>query len=301
MITFRAMGTDVSLVAPSLDDPAEAELGERIARLFADTERRFSRFRADSELARLNRGAGRIVVSEPMFEALRRARRYVELTGGLFDPAIGPALCAAGYDRPFALGALDRGGPPGEPPPRASLREVALDEAAREVDRPAHVRLDLGGFIKGWTADQAARMLPCPGVVDAGGDAVLRGDGPSSGEGWLVDVEDPFDAERVVLTLRARDRAVATSAPNRRRWSAGGHEYHHLIDQRTGRPAASDLAQATVLADSAELADVLAKCVFLLGSRRGRRFLEGQPRTAGVLVTREGSVQVVGDLEVCDE
>ena len=43
-----------------------------------------------------------------MFDALVTARRYVELTDGIFDPAIGGALVALGYDRSFAPGSLDR-------------------------------------------------------------------------------------------------------------------------------------------------------------------------------------------------
>lgn len=297
MVTFRAMNTDVSILAPGLDKASRAGLVQRIEELFAACERRFSRFRPDSELERLNRAAGPVVVSAPMFDALKRARRYAELTGWVFDPTIGPSLAAAGYDRSFAPGRLDREEGAGPLPPRASLREVVLDEATRTVFRPAHVGLDFGGFLKGWAVDRAAELLPRSGAVDAGGDAAARGDAPD-GEGWLVDVEDPFDAEGAVLTLRLRDRAVATSAPNRRRWRAGGRERHHLMNPRTREPALSDLAQATVVAGTAELCDVLAKAVFVLGSEGGRRLLEGLPGAGGVLVTRSGEVRAVGEVEV---
>ena len=105
-----------------------------------------------------------------------------------------------------------------------------------------------------------AKSLPVPpnAALDAGGDALLRGTGPD-GQGWIVDVEDPADPTREVLTLRVRDRAVATSAPNRRRWRTELGRMHHLIDPGTGRPSESDLAQVTVLADGVEVAEVLAK------------------------------------------
>lgn len=296
---FHAMGTTVTVVAPRQDPAAEAALALSVEGLFAESERRYSRFRPDSELSRLNRSAGWTPVSTPLFETLRRARAYFETTGGLFDPTTGAALAALGYDRSFSPGALDRAALPAEAE-AARLCDVALDPARRAVLRPPHVTLDLGGLVKGHTADRAARRLPPDAAVDAGGDAVLRGDGPS-GDGWLVDVEDPADPARTMLTLRIRNRAVATSAPNRRRWKTGAREQHHLIDPRTRRPSESDLAQVTVVAPAAEVADVLAKVTFLLGAREGARLLSSIPAASGVLVRSGGEVEIVGEIEVVSD
>jgi thiamine biosynthesis lipoprotein len=156
--------------------------------------------------------------------------------------------------------------------------------------------LDFGGFVKGWTVDQTADLLPANAVVDAGGDVLLRGAGPD-GRGWIVDVEDPSDPSREVVTLRVRDRAVATSAPNRRRWRTPHGDMHHLIDPRTSRPADSDLAQVTVIGQSVEEAEVLAKAAFLFGFDEGRRFLQRQANIAAVLVRPDGRFDIVGKVE----
>jgi thiamine biosynthesis lipoprotein len=293
---FRAMTTDVVVLAPGLDLAAEAMLARRVEAVFEASERVFSRFRADSELERLNRATGPMRVSGRLFSVLLRARSHAERTGGVFDPGVGAAVVAAGYDRSFAPGALDRDIAP-EAGPRASLLDVGLDPATRTVARPRGTRLDLGGIVKGWTVDRAAALLPEVGAIDAGGDAALRGGGPE-GDGWIVDVEDPSDASRVILSLRVRGRAVATSAANRRRWRVGASERHHLVDPRTGQPAATDLAQATVLAGTVELADVLAKSAFILGSREGARLLERFDGVGAVPVPRSGAPRLVGDLEV---
>ena len=174
---------------------------------------------------------------------------------------------------------------------------IGVDHVERSVTLPLGATLDFGGFIKGWTVDQAARLLPPNVAIDAGGDALLRGAGPD-GCGWIVDVEDPTDPDRAVLTLRVRDRAVATSAPNRRRWRTEHGEMHHLIDPRTGRPSDSDLAQVTVLGDTVEEAEVLAKAAFLFGFDEGRRFLRRQAGIAAVLVRPDGRVDIVGELEM---
>lgn len=296
MPTFRAMNTEVTVIVPGCD--SEGEHVRAVTSVFAANERRFSRFRADSELAALQRAPGEHVVSAALFAALERARDYHERTDGLFDPCVGASLIALGYDRSFAHGALDRGAvcPPN---PGATFADVALDPELRRVTLPPGALLDLGGMIKGHTVDEAALVLPEPSLVDAGGDARLRGAG-LEGEGYLVDVEDPMDCARTMLTLRVRDRAVATSAPNRRRWRTGDEVRHHLIDPRTGRSSNTDLAQVTVLASSAELAEVLAKAAFLLGERGAIALLRREADVAAVLVDTDGRMVTFGDLEVDD-
>ena len=296
MWTFHAMGTDVTVAAPELGDEDEAALAREVARMFADAERRFSRFRDDSELAALNRATEPMTVSPELLELLDAARAHVTRTGGIFDPTVGAALCSAGYDRSFSPGSLDRDALAGPPPP-ARFDEIEVEEHTRRVTRPPHVLLDFGGFLKGRTVDHAAALAPSSVMVDAGGDAMLHGAG-MDGAGWPVDVEDPYDARSTVVTLRVRDRGVATSSPNRRRWRMGAQIGHHLIDPRTAAPSRSDLAQVTVVAPTAELADVLAKAAFLLGIDEGTRLISRDERLGAVLVTTTGELRFVGNVEV---
>jgi thiamine biosynthesis lipoprotein len=182
--------------------------------------------------------------------------------------------------------------------PRAGrFLDVILDPGTRTVCRPGHVQIDLGGIAKGSTVDAAARHLTGPGAIDAGGDAVVRGVAPA-GDPWLIDIEDPTDASRIIASVAVSNAALATSAGNRRRWRLGESFAHHLIDPRTHMPSGSDVLQATVLAPSAELADVLAKTAFLLGARDACRFLEHQPGIGAVLVTERASPIFIGALDV---
>lgn len=293
---FAAMGTEIRVITPG---DHEASL-HAVAQLFTETERCLGRFDEASELSRLNRASEPVVVSPLLFEALTRAARHVAATQGLFDPAVGSALLAAGYTRSFAPGALDRPAPAQAPGVRRRFAELRLDPARRLVARPPGLLLDLGGFVKGWTADRAARLLPSTSVIDAGGDAVLRGAG-EDGAGWLIDVEDPFDPDAVLRTLRVTGRAVATSGVSRRRWITAGEEQHHLIDPRTGRPARSDLVQVTVVGESAEEAELLAKTALLLGAREGSRWLRARPGIAALLVRRDRGIETIGRLAAVHE
>jgi len=134
-------------------------------------------------------------------------------------------------------------------------------------------------------------------MIDAGGDVVLRGAPPDDDDGWLVEIEDPRDPARTIGTLVVRDRAVATSAANRRRWRRDDQLVHHLIDPRTHAPARTDLAQATVVAPTAELADVMAKVAFVLGADRAACELERR-KLGAVLVLEDGAIRTVGAVEL---
>jgi thiamine biosynthesis lipoprotein len=292
------MSTDVAIRAPEATPRREWRLADAVVRQFASIETRFSRFRAESELSRLNASHGPVVVSTELFQAIERARGYWELTDGWFDFTIGRALRDAGYDRDFAPGVLDRT-TPADKPARASVTsaDIRLDRASRTIELPPGMLLDCGGFVKGWAVDEAIGCLPKVAAVDAGGDAFLSGAGLDR-QGWRVYVEDPWHPGRPIVAFRARDTAVATSGANRRKWQIGGRAAHHLIDPRTAEPAVSDLVQVTVLAPRAELADVLAKTVFLRGRRDGARFLEGFADVAAVLVAANGDIQIEGLLEI---
>jgi FAD:protein FMN transferase len=219
------------------------------------------------------------------------------MTGGWFDPTVGRALCTAGYDRSFAPGVLDTPMARVTVAQRANFKDVHLDRNTRTVTLPAGTLLDFGGFVKGRTVDEAAALLPDQSALDAGGDAFLSGSGVD-GRGWLVDVEDPFMSGRVLLTLRLRDQAAATSGPNRRHWRVGNRVAHHLIDPHTAEPAQTDLAQVTVVAQSAEFADVLAKTAFLKGPADGSAFLAAFPSIGAVFVLADGRVRLQGDLDL---
>lgn len=293
MHCFRAMNTDVTVLS---DSPSMTSVAARITGVFEAAERRCSRFRPDSELMRLNEAHGPVVVSPELFECLERARVHCEATDGLFDPAVGGALLAHGYDRSFGAGMLDRDAPV-HPARGGRFLEVELVRATRTVTRPAHIVLDLGGMVKGATVDAALAHVGDAGAVDAGGDARVHGPG-LDGASWLVDVEDPADPSRTVATLALDDQAVATSASNRRAWRLGAGRAHHLIDPRTQAPAVTDLLQVTVVAPTTELAEVLAKAAFVAGRRGARALLSRHPRVGGVLVCANGTVVIVGDVDV---
>src|SRR2546422_3290822 len=200
--------------------------------LFEERDARFSRFRPDSELNRVNRARVDPVLISPAFaRAVSDACRAAAATGGVISPAVGAAVAAAGYDREFAE-LVDDERPAGG---AAVLPWRRLRLTGRLLTRDG-VELDLNGVVKGAAVDDALELLADGGTISAGGDVATT---------RRVEVELPGgDA----ITLHAG--GLATSGTDRRRWLRAGEAQHHLIDTSTGRPARSPWRQATVAAGS---------------------------------------------------
>ena len=241
----------------------------RIEALFLDRDLRFSRFRSDSELSRVNSARGQVVRISPEFESMvRQAVRAATGTGGLVDPTLGTAIEEAGYDLDF-----DELAPRAQPAGRGEpgrWRSLRLSDGW--LSRPPGLRLDLNGVVKGQTVDDALGLLSGEGFVSAGGD--LASTGP-------VDVELPGHA-----AARLVSGGLATSGSAKRRWLRAEEWQHHLIDPGTGRPSDSPWLEVTVSAATCLQADVAAKAAFLLGLG-GPSWLDARG-LAGRFVFREG-------------
>lgn len=280
------MGTRVELLVPAGREPDARRLA---GELFARWEAGLSRFRPESDLSRLNALAGRAVpVGRLLLAVVEEALRAAEATGGLYDPALLTQLTALGYDRSFDELPCDGEDHSGAPRPGGRWREIRVDPDAGSVHLPAGVGLDLGGLAKGMAVDACGGLLRArgivPALVSAGGDLAVAG-APAGGTGWTIALPEAGDAVTVVL----RRGALATSSVRRRRWRRGGAERHHLIDPRTGLPAASGLSAVSVAADRCAQAEVAAKCALLLGPEDGRRFLDDR-ELPGLLATDVGEV-----------
>lgn len=253
--TFRALGTDAVIVTA---DPDELDDAEHLVRgIVEDIDRTCSRFRDDSDLARVNDGAGHSVpVDTLLLDAIEVALRAARLTNGIVDPTIGRAIEVLGYDRDFDD---IRDGVP--PTARVAFvpgwHAVWVDRRASTVRIPAGARLDLGATAKAYAADLAAEAAAdaCRSgvLVSLGGD--IRVAGPVPEAGWAVRVTDwqgsPIDAPGQTVVIRSG--GLATSSVTVRRWQRGDETVHHLIDPRTGRPA--DVCWRTISAAATTCVD----------------------------------------------
>jgi FAD:protein FMN transferase len=265
--SWRALGTSVGvLVFGAAHDGARAAVEAEVRAIDAAC----SRFRDDSEVAAVNASAGHPVrVSRLLVEALEVALRAARLTDGLVDPTVGGALVVAGYDRDFdgVRGSRVRRLRAGRV---AGWHVVELDPAAGTVRVPDGVRLDLGATAKALAADRAATRARAAAdaagvLVNLGGDIATAGDPPAGG--WPVRLADSHragpDAPGQVVTIACG--GLSTSSTTVRRWRRRGGIAHHIVDPRSGAPAAEHWRTVSVAAATCLDANIASTAAIVLG------------------------------------
>jgi FAD:protein FMN transferase len=258
-----------------------------------------SRFREDSELSALNRGAGAwVAVGEVLLDALEAAIWAAEVTEGAVDLTVGRALRIVGYDRDFAALPAD----PGPIPLRAESvpgwHAVEVDRERGRARLAPGTEIDLGSTAKALAADRAAacalETVASGGVlVSLGGDIALVGDAPPGGWPVLVaeDESAPLDGPGEVVLID--QGGLATSSTLVRRWSRGGVVLHHIIDPATGCPVRGPWRTATVAAATCLEANVAATAAVVMG-KGAEQWLSSRGLPA-LLVSVDGdALQVAG-------
>lgn len=266
------MGTELRLTLEGRERALLLEASERAASEISRVEALLSTWRRGGELDSVNRApVGRAVELSPeMRELLGRAFELRNSTSGAFEPAVAPLV------RAWDL----RG--PGRIPEPAELRAAASDSSlprAFRLDADGIVRLrgtaafDEGAWGKGYALDRAAEVLRAAGVpsalLDLGGQVLAVGP-RADGTPWLVDVADPLDRSRVAQRVALTVGSLSTSGNSERGLLVNGSRVGHLLDPRTGAPAA-DFGSVTVLAPSALAADALSTALFVVGPDAGPR------------------------------
>jgi FAD:protein FMN transferase len=301
---WEALGTSVVLL---VDDPdALATARAIVAQELRAIDRACSRFRPDSDLQRVNAGAGRFVSVDPLLiEAVQVALRAAVLTDGDVDPTLGNALILAGYDRDWSL--LERPADESEskyaPRPAITARvtpgwqAIELDRERSAIRVPTGVRLDLGATAKAWVADRAAAAVHgatgADSLIGLGGDIATAGAAPEGG--WRVYVTD--DHRRVPgeqgQTISIRSGGIATSSTTARRWRHEGRTQHHIIDPATGAPVAPSWRTVSVAAETCLDANI-ASTAALIRADTAPAWLK-QLGLPARLVGNDGAVRLVGD------
>lgn len=286
------MGTVVEITAEGRDaDLVQARVAAALAEI-QRVDRLMSHYREDSEVSRINRGAGKaaVPVSPEVWEVITRALEISRLSAGAFDPTVGP------LEELWNFSAAET---PAEPPTAEALsralaqvgwQKVKVDTAAGTVflSQPG-MRLDLGAVAKGWAVDRAILALKTPGVeralVNAGGD--LRAFVRPGGKRWRIGLQDPRRPDSLLGEMEIENEAVATSGQYQRGFQINGRWFGHILDPRTGRPAEGTLS-ATAVAEECWKADAWATALFVLGPEQGWKVLSAAPGVEALVVSTDG-------------
>jgi thiamine biosynthesis lipoprotein len=294
------MGTFATVRVPASDRSGLEALTGTAKGIFEGIDLALSTYKPDSEISRLNRAAGDgpVQVSPRTLQILRTSARYGELTGGAFEPTLGPLIRKWGFSGGKAPSRpLDAEEVKAELE-RVGMRHLKVEGATAFLELPG-MSIDLGGIAKGFAVDLACDEILRRGarsfIVDLGGN--LRCSGGNGGRPWRVGVRNPFRQASadggLVGVLRLGDgAAVATSGNYEQFIEIGGERYTHIIDPRTGRPT-KGMAGVTVVSPTATEADALSTALFVLGPDEGRKVLARCPGSAAIWIPDKQPVELL--------
>ncbi|NMG75607.1 FAD:protein FMN transferase [Aromatoleum diolicum] len=256
-----------------------------------------------SELTTLNAAIARgeiATVSGELATMLTDAQRLSELGNSLFNPAMGALIEMWGFHADEFV--------PRRPDP-AALQAV-LEASPRMSDlvitgnqvgsRNPAVKLDLGGYAKGYALDRAVAILRSKGIENAliniGGNVMAlgkKGDTP-----WRLGLQHPREPQPLATLPLYDGEAIGTSGDYQRYFELDGKRYSHLLDPRSGGPA--DATQSlTVLITPREgagtLSDAASKPPFIAGDN-WREYTRRYGIEHALRVAADGHIEVTREL-----
>jgi thiamine biosynthesis lipoprotein len=296
-VSRRAMATTFEVAIPVGAHRNPVAAAEDALDLIDALEDQMTAFRDHSEVSRLNAAAagGFVEVEPQLFALFERCAVWTRETAGAFDIATGALTKAWGFFRREGR----------VPPPRelvvamraTGFRHVVLDTERRAVKfRVGSLELNLGAVGKGYALDRAAELLRTKwGVRSAllhggGSSAYAIGAPPGDPRGWPVRLKHPDRPEQSLGTLYLRDAGLGTSAATFQFFEYNGRKLGHLIDPRTGWPAAGT-ASASVVAPTAAEADAMSTAAFVLGAEGAQRLTRLRPALGAVVLGEEESAE----------
>lgn len=270
-LQFSALGTSCSIKFRQRDEKKALIYAADALAWIGNFEAKFSRYRPDSIVSRVNAAAGQewVSVDGEMEHMLKLADDLHRRTNGILDPTLLPLLRV--WDWKNVHQKL--------PDAQEVKAALALTGWKKVQRRPGAVRLpvagmglDFGGFGKEYAVDYLAQMARQSGITDAlidlGRDIFALG-GNGAHPFWHVGIEDGLKPGNCWGGLAVTNHAVSASGDYARHFTHQGTRYGHILDPRTGWPVANGMRAVTVIAPSCLEAGVYSTAVFVLGPRDG--------------------------------
>ncbi|MGJ8668499.1 MAG: FAD:protein FMN transferase [Oceanococcus sp.] len=269
---FQAMASPCEVLIDGGDEALARRLAGQVAQEAWRIERKFSRYRSDNILHRINTANGRAVkVDGETARLLNYADQCYRLSEGRFDISSGVLRRAWRFDGsdkvPESL-AIE------QLMPLLGWSKVAWD--GRKLQLAAGMEIDFGGIGKEYAVDRSFERIQAdsgsPFLLNFGGD--LRCSGPrANGAPWRIGIEH-VEGGAPARELELFSGAIATSGDARKFLCKDGVRYSHVLDPRSGWSVPQAARSVTVAGDNCSEAGFLATLALLQGEG-AQAFLQG--------------------------
>ena len=245
----------------------------------------------ESIISKINNNYPEVEMGRHFMEIFKQSKKIWKNTNGAFDVTVGPLVNAWGFGFKNKIPVDDR--VLDSLLPLVDFEAVRIENGALVKDHPG-ITIDFNAIAQGYSVDLLGGFLESRGIqnylVDIGGEVLAKGTKPggTGGKYWVVGIEKPAENADAARTLNATveisDRAIATSGNYRKFYEENGIRYSHTIDPRTGYPVKHQLLSATVMADSASIADGYATALMVMGPEKSKEFLKNTPYLEAYLI-----------------
>ncbi len=270
---FSAMGSPCELQFYAENDAVSQKVAQKIINDIKRLERKYSRYRSDSFLSKINRVAalgGSLSIDEETAGLLNYAQTCYALSGGLFDITSGILRQAWQFDT-LVL--------PDDKIIQSLLKKIGWQKLQVENSMlsflQAEMELDFGGIVKEYAADRASTLCLnagiLHGIINLGGDIKIIGAHPD-GKPWRVGIQHPRDKTKIWKVVKLKRGALASSGDYERCMVIDGVRYGHILNPKTGYPV-RHLAAVSVVADLCVVAGSAAT-IAILKEKEGEKWLK---------------------------
>ena len=262
---FQAMAGPCELLLDGGNERLAKRLSAKVAQEAWRIERKFSRYRDDNLMARINTAQGGWTpIDSETYRLLEFAQQAWKLSGGKFDISSGILRRVWRFDGSDRL--------PSEAAVAALLPLIGwqkIEWDRKRLRMPAGMELDFGGIGKEYAVDRAFDRVyqanSAPLLVNFGGDLICSGP-RSDGQAWQVGIE-AASAQHAIKPLQLFQGALATSGDAQRYLQANGVRYSHVLDAQTGWPVAQAPASVTAASEHCSQAGLISSLAMLQGAQ----------------------------------
>ncbi len=233
---FDAMGGGGEVVLASKSKNEGHAIANLVLEEVARIEYKYSRYRPESIISRVNAAAGGdfVACDEETSSLFNYADTLYENSDGLFDMTSGVLRHAWDFSKALLP----------EPAKLSGLLALVgwnrVERQGNAIRLPlAGMEIDFGGIGKEYAADRAAAVVADQGVthgyVNLAGDIRLVGPKPD-GTPWIIGIQDPRHKELMIASIPLHCGALATSGDYERFFEVDGNRYCHILHPGTGYP-----------------------------------------------------------------
>jgi len=219
-------------------------------------EKNYSRFREESLISQLNRKGRLEEPPKELVDMLNYAAKLRQVTSSNFDITVGRKLEEMGYDADYSF----------NPKFNTSRSKFGgkISIGTEIIELEEGVRIDLGGFGKGWLIDKLVGLLQQSSsefFINAGGDVFVYSESEREAS---FSLENPFETVQSIGSIKFSNASIACSAPNRRQWkdTDTGETFHHLVKVSDFVPQ-KQIAAVFTYGETAKDTDAASTAIFV--------------------------------------